>query len=326
MKQLMNILLLLLVMGAAHADAVQVQHDADKKKLTVDDGLWRYVFSTQSNLLEYIANSENGLNLLVPSKWGGGHWLYSTGGTERRKYIRQGASKGAASHEIVVNDGSKTTIRFTTQLGSLTIQEDYTFKANSGIVLREYDIVATSGIPDMALFCWQVKLGTSGASKEPFDYFVWGRGPAVLQNENEMKSAGVISGPVIGVSDTRDWASGYWIKPDDLKDRYIAMLNRSRKEYWMLAFEPEGEQPWFFLGDYGNKGHQSEWFGFRVYGETVFSKIMPTYSIPKDTRWTGTVCHVIGTASKIKELNEAYQNWLNGYKNDTDEKVMVSAD
>jgi hypothetical protein len=126
-----------------------------------------------------------------------------------------------------------------------------------------------------------------------------------------MKTVGAIRGPAIRVSDSREWASGYWIKPEDLKERFIAVLSKSRKEYWMLAFDPEDEQPWYFLGDYGMKGSFSEWFGFRVFGETVFSEVMPMFSLEKGTKWTGTIRHVMGSGKGIADLSAAYQKSQN---------------
>lgn len=86
------------------------------------------------------------------------------------------------------------------------------------------------------------------------------------------------------------------------------MQDSKSGQYWMLAFEPDGQQPWFFLGDM-TKGRFSQWFGFRVFGETVFSKTMPTYYIEKGTKWSGTVCHVMGVGKSIEELSAVYNKW-----------------
>ena len=301
-------LLLFAVSGIIFADAVQVTEDNEQGTLTVDNGQWKYIFRTKDNLLTDVVQSHDGKTLLSQ----GARWIYHThSGAEgdRRKAFRQGQVKDPASHEIIQADDGRVTIRLSTTLNALQIEEIYVFEPN-GMIKQAYEIEVTKDIPRMALFCWEARLGVSGDMAEPFDRFMWGSGPGVLRNETELKTIGEIRGPTIRVSETRKWQSCYWLKPSDLQERFIALQNSESGQYWMLAFEPDGQQPWFFLGDVA-KGRFSEWFGFRVFGETVFSKTMPTYRIEKGTKWSGTVRHIIGTGKDIEELSAAYKKWQN---------------
>jgi len=262
----------------------------------------------KDNLLADVVESQSGKNLLSVN---GARWIYHTNtGVEgdKRKAFRQGEVKDPASHEIMESSPDRAVLGLHTKLGVLQINEVYTFKSDGDIEQR-YDIEAMETIPDMALFCWEARLGVNGEMTEPFDRFFWGSGPGTLRNENELKTVGEIRGPTIRVSETRDWISCYWMKPSDLKERFIGMQDSKNGRYWMLAFEPDGQQPWFFLGDMA-KGRCSEWFGYRVCGDTVFSKVMSTTHIEKGTKWSGTVYHVFGTGNNIDELSAAYKKAL----------------
>ncbi len=299
-------LLLVAVSGIMFAEGVQVVEDNESGTLTVDNGQWKYIFRTKDNLLTDVVQSGIGKTLLSQ----GARWIYHThSGAEgdRRKAFRQGQVKDPAGHEIIRADDGRVEICLNTKLNAIQIEEVYIFEPN-GTIEQRYEIETVETIPDMALFCWEARLGVSGEMADPFDRFCWGNGPGVLRNETELKTIGEIRGPTIRVSDTREWISCYWLKPSDLQERFIALQNSESGQYWMLAFEPDGQQPWFFLGDVA-KGRFSEWFGFRVFGETVFSKTMPTYRIEKGTKWSGTVGHIIGTGKNIEELSVAYKKW-----------------
>lgn len=301
-------LLLLVSSGIILADAVNIVENDEEGILTVDNGQSKYVFRTKNNLLINVVNSDNGQNLF--SSRDGARWIYlihSGAQGDRKKAFRQGQTEDPASHEIVQTDENRVVIRLSTKLSALQIEEVYIFESD-GAIEQQYEIEVIETIPNMVLFCWEAKLGASGDMTEPFDRFFWGNGPGVLRNETQLKTVGEIRGPTIRVSDTREWISCYWLKPSDLQERFIALLDSKSGRYFMLAFEPDGQQPWFFLGDMA-KGRFSEWFGFRVYGETVFSKIMPTYRIEKGTKWSGTVRHIIGTGETIEDFSAAYNNW-----------------
>lgn len=304
-----TVLLLFISSGIIFANAVEVVESDEEGTLTVDNGRWKYIFRMKDNLLTNVINSQTSENLLS-SAGTGARWIYlerTNGQKKRRKAYRQGEVKGTAKYDILKSDDERVVIHFSTQLNALQIEEVYTFKGD-GTIEQAYEIEAVKDIPGIELFCWETKLGISGEMAEPFDRFIWGKGPATLRNESQLKTAGEVRGPTMRVSDKRKWIACYWIKPEDLEERFIALYNSTSDEYWMLGFEPDGQQPWFFLGDMAG-GKFSQWFGFRVFGEHPYSDTMPTYYIEKGTKWSGTVGHIIGIGKTVEELSAAYENW-----------------
>ncbi len=300
-------LMLPVTSGFLIAEGVQVTEDKQAGMLTVDNGQWKYIFRLQDNMLADVVHSHSGKNCLNNH---GARWIYHThSGAQgnRRKAFRQGQVKDPASHEIVQAE-NHVVLRLNTKVNAMQINEVYTFESD-GTIEQHYEIEAIEAIPDLALCCWEARLGVSGDMAEPFDRFFWGVGPGTLRNETELKTVGEIRGPTIRVSDTRDWISCYWLKPSDLRERFIAMQNSDSGQYYMLAFEPDGQQPWYFLGDMA-KGPFSEWFGYRVFGEAVFSDTMPTYRIEKGTKWSGTVYHLFGIGKNFDELSSVYKKTL----------------
>lgn len=310
MRNRMFAIMLCVMSVTVFANDIKVTKDDEKGVQDIDTGYCKYFFSTKSNMLINVVKGDLGKNLL--SSQGGARWIYHThsgGKGDRRKAFRQGQVKDPASHKILRLDDGCVAICLSTTLNALQIEEVYTFDPN-GPIEWTYEIEAIEDIPDMALFCWEARLGIGGDITGPFDRFMWGKGSAVLRNETELKTAGKVRGPVAKVSNERPWIAAFWIKPSELRERFISLQDSQSGEYWMLAFEPEGTQPWFFLGDMA-KGNFSQWFGFRVFGQTEYSKTMPTYHIEKGTKWSGTVGHLLGFGKKIDDLSGAYKKYLN---------------
>ena len=307
MKQII-IALLFVIPGVGFAADITVRQDEQNKLLTIDNGSLKYVFRTTDNKLMNIVCGTDGKNLLSTIPGGGARWIYLTQ-EKQRKAFRQGEVKGPASHDIIRSDDGPVKIQLHTRLSALQIEEVYVFETNGGIT-HTYEIEAVESIPAMQLFCWEAKLGISAELLEPFDNLAWGKGPATLRNEKQFKTAGQIRGPMIKLSNKRAWAACCWLKPSDLEERFIALQNSKTGDYWMLAFEEDGQQPWFFLGD-SAKGNTSEWIGFRVFGQHVFSPKMPTFHIDKGTKWSGTIGHIISNGKRFEDLSAAYNQWLN---------------
>lgn len=288
--------------------------------LTIDNGTWQYTFRTKDNLLTSVAESGGGPNLLTDVRGGGGHWIYVTGSGEAndpKRIFRQGESPSTASYQILYVDQSRAVIRFVTILDALRIEDVYTVGVQTGFVKQAFEIEAVKTIPNLTLLTWQTKLGASGKQAEPFDWFCWGPGvDCIVRNEDKLTTGGTLQKPGVKVDIRKATSVTYWIRPKSMNDKFISMLSREHNQFWLLAFSDEDNSPWYFFGDRGIRFNYSTWFGFRVFGDTIYAKKMPTFSIEKGTKWTGSVCHILAEGDSPQALTKAYNNWK--MKNNTE--------
>lgn len=294
------------------ADGLQVMTSSNGD-LTVDNGKWQYTFRSKDNLLTSIAKSKGGPSVLADIPGGGGHWIYVTGsgrGNDPKRLYRQGDEKVIASHEILSVDNKKAVIRFVTTLNALRIEDVLTFDAQTGFVTQTFEVKAVKTIPNLTLLSWQAKLGTGGGQAEPFDWFLWGSGAeCIVRDEDKLKTDGTLQKPGVKVDIQNAKTSTYWLRPKSMDEKFIAMLSRKQDQFWMLAFPNKDNSPWYFLGDRGTPFNYSTWFGFRVFGDTIYAETMPAFAIEAGTQWTGTVCHILGTGQTSPELTQIYNNW-----------------
>ncbi len=307
MKKWVVVLLLYVMSVVVWADGIQVTGD-----LTVDNGKWQYTFRAKDNLLTGVAKSGGGPNVLATLKGGGGHWIYVTGAGDSKdpkRMYRQGEATVTASHQILYVDDSKTVIRFVTILNAFEIEDVYTFESQSEYIMQTFKVTAVKRIPNLTLLTWQAKLGSSGKQAEPFDWFFWGKADrCIVRNEERLSTSGTIQKGGVKVHSGKT-SETYWLEQKSVDEKFIAMFSRKHRQFWMLAFPVEDKSPWYFFGDRGARYNYSTWFGYRVFGDTIYSKKMPTSNIEKGMRWTGSVCHILGTGDDRKDLTEIYKNW-----------------
>lgn len=324
LMMLVVVVLLVCISCVVWADGIQVTGSGTTGDITVDNGKWRYTFRLKDNLLTGLAKSGGGPNLLTKVKGGGGHWIYLTGvgsKNDPKQMYRQGEAVVTASHQILYVDDSKAVIRFITMLEALKIEDVYTFEAQSEFIMQAFKIEAVKRIPNLTLLTWQAKLGTSGKQAEPFDWFFWGKADhCVVRNEDRLSTSGIIQKLGVKVNTRKVTTETYWLEQKSMDENFIAMFSRKRHQFWMLAFPVEDDSPWYFFGDRGARyNYYSTWFGYRVFGDTIYSKQMPTSNIEKGMKWTGSVCHILGIGDERKDLTEIYKNWQ--MKNNTGGKT-----
>ncbi len=284
--------------------------------LEVSNSDYRYAFRLKDNLLVEASGKSSNTNLIADVTGGGGHWIYVSGSgakNDAKKLYRQGGkvSTRKASFRIVKVNDNQAVIHFLTIIKDIAIDEEYTFTANSPVVRRNCQLTAMNDIPDLALISWQVKLGESGSETSPYDLFAWGRGAeCIIRNENQLTTEGTISDVAVAVDGERPWTATYWLKPDKMKEQFISTFSSKEKQAWTLMFSESQRHPWYFFGDRGENADYSVWFGFRVFGDTIYSSVMPVEMVKKGQTWSTTCWQSIAPAESRNDMAKAYRELL----------------